>query len=560
MPLVAPPNQQAALPSCMPQWERGAMVAVCLLILALKVCYVHELSTNSDESQHLHVAWGWTQGMVQYRDFFDNHTPLFHLAMAPLVAWIGEQADILFRMRLVMLPLFAGALGCIYWLGARLYSQRAGIWAALLAATHPVFLLKSTEFRADILWMALWFATLAVGLTGPFTRRRAFVTGLLLGVVFGVSMKTVLLLVSLLGSLGLLCLLLSKPQRNALLAHSVGAVLPALAGLCIVPLAIGIFFASKGALGDLLYCVFEHNAVPGHNPGTLQRLWLNTLFVILLPVIGLVGRLILRMDPHHPLALQRALVFLASAIFLLLLRCFWPHVTSQDYLPVLPLLAVTITPWVLRLTNRAAPLLLLLATGIQIAIAVQRQSPLSTPEPSLDQALTSHILQLTKPTDFVMDSKGETIFRRRPFRYVLETMTLRRMESGLLPDTIVEEMVKTRTCVVLLKRLPSKSTQWVTKYYVPVTHKIHVTGCFLPVAQEGGGARPFEVAIPAEYVVASAEGSVQGIMDGVACAGPVFLSPGRHTFSSVDSRPLAVFWAQAAATGFTPFQAAQKKD
>jgi len=47
---------------------------------------------------------------------------------------------------------------------------------------------------------------------------------------------------------------------------------------------------------------------------------------------------------------------------------------------------------------------------------------------------------------------------------------------------------------------------------------------------------------------------VQGAMDGVPCAGPVFLNPGPHTFTCNDPRPLAVFWAQAAEKGFTPFQ------
>jgi len=159
-----------------------------------------------------------------------------------------------------------------------------------------------------------------------------------------------------------------------------------------------------------------------------------------------------------------------------------------------------------------------------------------------------------------MDSKGETVFRQRPFRYVLETLTEKRMELGSIQDTIAKDMVTTRTCVALLKRMPEKSGQWVTKYYVPVSRQLLVTGCFLPAAQEGGGARLFEVAIPAEYVVASTQGSVQGLMDGLPCTGPVFLKPGPHTFSCTDSCPLAVFWAQAAATGFTPFQAAQKPD
>jgi hypothetical protein len=534
-----------------------AVVTLFLLILAIKICYVRALSINSDEPQHLHVAWGWTQGMVQYRDFFDNHTPLFHLAMAPLVAWIGEQADILFKMRIAMMPLVATSLGCSYWLGARLYSKHAGIWAALLTGTCPFFLLKSSEFRADVLWMAVWLATLTFGLTGRFTHRRAFATGLLLGITFGVSMKTSLLLVSLLASLGLVLWLSPKPERKALLTNGFSNALLALAGLCVVPLAIAAFFAAKDALPNLIYCVFEHNTLPGIGIRH-QSPFHIAVIVFLLPLAAIVGRAILLADAAHPLVAQRALVFLTGAIFLLLLFCFWPHVTSQDYLPVVPLFAISVVPPLLRIKKTGAILLLLIAS-VQIIVAVKERSPFSK-KACQSESLVADVLQLTKPSDFVMDSKGETIFRRRPFYYVLETLTQRRMGRGLIPDTITEEMVKTRTCVSLLKRLPEKSMQWVEQYYVPVTEQILVAGCFLPPSQKESGSRRFDVGIAANYVVTSADGPVKGTMDSVSCEGPVFLNPGPHTFSCADPRTLVVFWAQAAQRGFTPFHSTQNPE
>ena len=121
VPLASPPHFQAGPTSKTRLWEGGIVAALFLLIVAFKLCYTRTLSVNSDEPQHLHVVLGWTQGMVQYRDYFDNHTPLFHLMFAPLAAWLGERADMLFRMRLAMLPLWAFSLGCTYWLGAHLY-------------------------------------------------------------------------------------------------------------------------------------------------------------------------------------------------------------------------------------------------------------------------------------------------------------------------------------------------------------------------------------------------------------------------------------------------------
>ena len=80
-------------------------------VMALKIVYALVYRVDSDEPQHLHVVWGWAHGMVQYRDMFDNHSPLFQMACAPLLRMLGEHAWIMVPMRLAMLPLYvAGPL------------------------------------------------------------------------------------------------------------------------------------------------------------------------------------------------------------------------------------------------------------------------------------------------------------------------------------------------------------------------------------------------------------------------------------------------------------------
>ena len=85
-------------------------VVVLVLSFGLRIAGDFYRKVDSDEPQHMHVAWAWTQGMVQYRDVFDNHTPLFHLLTAPLVAMFGERPDIVPLMRLTMLPIAGGVL------------------------------------------------------------------------------------------------------------------------------------------------------------------------------------------------------------------------------------------------------------------------------------------------------------------------------------------------------------------------------------------------------------------------------------------------------------------
>src|SRR5256885_14448715 len=104
--------------------ERLIVAALALLMLALRAAAFFHYRFDSDEPQHLHVAWGWTAGLVQYRDLFDNHAPLFHILSAPLLRVIGERSDVLFFMRAPMLLLFAVVLWATYVLGTRLYSAR----------------------------------------------------------------------------------------------------------------------------------------------------------------------------------------------------------------------------------------------------------------------------------------------------------------------------------------------------------------------------------------------------------------------------------------------------
>jgi len=55
-----------------------------LVTFAMRVWLIFRYRFDSDEPQHMHVAWGWAHGFIQYRDVFDNHMPLFHLLTAPL--------------------------------------------------------------------------------------------------------------------------------------------------------------------------------------------------------------------------------------------------------------------------------------------------------------------------------------------------------------------------------------------------------------------------------------------------------------------------------------------
>lgn len=102
------------------------------LILILRVMFAYTYRVNSDEPQHLHVVWAWANGLLQYKDLFDNHTPLFHIIFAPIYNFFGERSDIIVIMRLTEIPLYFLSLWAIYLIGKSLYSNQVGTLAAII--------------------------------------------------------------------------------------------------------------------------------------------------------------------------------------------------------------------------------------------------------------------------------------------------------------------------------------------------------------------------------------------------------------------------------------------
>src|SRR5256885_5708525 len=100
--------------------ERLLAMAFAAVTVAMRALAFFHYRFDSDEPQHLHVAWGWTTGLLQYRDVFDNHAPLFHMLTAPLLRAVGERTTVLFFMRAPMLIFWAIVLGGTYVIARRL--------------------------------------------------------------------------------------------------------------------------------------------------------------------------------------------------------------------------------------------------------------------------------------------------------------------------------------------------------------------------------------------------------------------------------------------------------
>src|ERR1700694_4658366 len=129
------------------RWESIAMSACIAAAAVVRLIAVFHYRIDSDEPQHLHVVWAWANGLLQYRDVFNNHMPLFQILFAPLLRAVGERADALIAMRLAMVPLYAAMVTLTFRIASSFYPRRIAIWSTIIAALFPLFLLCSVEFR-----------------------------------------------------------------------------------------------------------------------------------------------------------------------------------------------------------------------------------------------------------------------------------------------------------------------------------------------------------------------------------------------------------------------------
>jgi hypothetical protein len=515
---------RAAEPA-LPPGERWAAAALLLAAAALRLLGIWEYRFNSDEPQHAHVIWGWTRGLLQYRDFFDNHAPLFHMLWAPVLAALGESVRTLFWLRLTMLPLYAGALALTHAIGRRLLSRRAALWGTVLTALLPPFFVKTLELRADVPWTLLWLAAFQVATGGALGAGRLFAAGLLAGAAAAVSLKSSLLLACLLGSAVAAAAWGAAGGRGrstgdegaggkALAALTAAGA--ALAGTLAVPAAVVLYFQRRGALDALLAGAVRHNLqVSQHGPGALKR---AVILAAGVPLLALIARWALRAGPPA-LGRQRLLLALTAGSYLIAMQVLWPLITSQTYLPVEPLVCLFVAAAALgtapgrrhaagtermpgtapattaaprgRTPARAAagPAFVALALALELSIDLLH-GPLRGDQTRPTTAIVEAALRLTAPGEAVFDDKGDMVFRRRAFAPVLEDITREAMAQGRIADTIPESILASRACVATLdsRRLPPRGKQFLAANFLPVG-PVRVCGKWLGEAA-GAGAAP----------------------------------------------------------------------
>lgn len=335
----------------------------------------------------------------------------------------------------------------------------------------------------------------------------------------------------------------SARPRIGMVVTAARHALAAIAGLLVVPAAFAAWFAAHGAWDATVYCLVRHNMLPGLGYWHHESWRLAAFLSLAFAAAALAWRMARRRERA---AARRAVLFLQAMLYALSIYTWWPLVTRQDMLPALPPLILVFTGYV---ATRWRPLVPAQPTILVGVLAASELALLLAGSPPWRNRLAQHerevatVLQLTRPGEFVMDPKGASIFRPRPYYYVLETITERRLALGLLPDAIADDMVRTRTMVAIDCRLPPRSRAFVERNYLPVDGNVRVAGLRLPPAT--GAPRRFTLELPGTYAAVDANGVVAARVDGASPSRRWALAAGTHTLTTPAQGALAIVWAPA---------------
>ena len=227
--------------------RRWAVIGAAVAILA--AAWMGPIFDN-DEAEHLHVAWLMSEGQLPYRDFWQHHTPLLWLGLAPVLRAMPPSAYVcdFARLLALLVTVLSGVL--VLALARRVHgtvniaAPAAMLW---LAAVIPG---ESYNLRPDLFANALALGALLVYLQ-PGLSLSALGSGILLGLAVTFCPKHLLLL-------AVLPAIVVWERKSS--AHAVRWGILYCLGLVVGIAPLGLWLAERGLLNAFHYWVFSFNA------------------------------------------------------------------------------------------------------------------------------------------------------------------------------------------------------------------------------------------------------------------------------------------------------------
>jgi len=320
---------------------RVVILVFILIAFFLRIPILQVRSFDPDEFQHLHSARQIYHGEIPYRDYFDHHTPFLHFILSGLYPIVGEDINILFVARSLML-VFTTIILCLTFILARqLYGTDTGLFAVLFLSYVLIFLEKTIEIRPDLGAVTFWLASMIFMVKGIQTKvswKWHLLSGLSMGTAVMFTQKSIF------GLPGIFIALVYpiidrrvgvswRKQRKQVLAF--------LGGIAAPVLLTCVFFLAHGALWQFINCNFIMNSqwkVRFSPTGYIKQMIQQNPFF---PVMGLAGLLVNIVWLHRREEVARGIFIPVFCTISVLIGLFiLPVPYRQYYLLFIPLLAI----------------------------------------------------------------------------------------------------------------------------------------------------------------------------------------------------------------------------
>jgi 4-amino-4-deoxy-L-arabinose transferase-like glycosyltransferase len=517
----------------------SVLLGSLVLAVVVRAGVVVNRAIDPDESQHLHAAWRVAGGQVPYRDFWEHHVPLFHAAMAPLVAALTDRPEVYWAARGLM-ALCAAAVVVVTWRIARRLSADGAVWAALILLALPQFAETSTETRPDV--PALLAHVLSLWTLVRWRERGGdrwlWLTGAGQGLALALSLKAAF------GVLGVAAAVAGPTGPGAgPRAGRMGALLRVAAGAA-APCALVLGWLT-GRGGSAALAGFARDVIRG-SLGFVDRSKTWPVYgseIGTFAVAGLALLLLARMRGwgllRHPA--HGALLIPAAVIAAALAAPWTPAVYQHAWLPVLPVVATyaglgvaALAEWARR---RAVPRWrALAAAGLAAALLVPLGESVlfAVRDQNAGQLLAARqALRLACPGEPVLDGTALAVFRPAAYRFgALITGVRYWVAQGVVAEeTIVADLEAARPRVAYpdrrLRAMIGPVADFLRRYYVRGPDGFLLAGARIPAAG-GEGRATVSLLVPALYLVTVPPGTTVAVDGRPIRPGWHDLTAGRH--------------------------------
>jgi hypothetical protein len=275
----------------------GVSLLIPLGLIAFLGWSARTRAFDPDEFQHLQMAWLIAIGELPYRDFFEHHTPLYHLAIAPFLGDPKLMTDgtaairALIGLRILSIALCMIILVQTEWIARAVSDRLATRGAALILAASGIFALKGLEIRPDQLAACLMLGATLLLVSADRAPRPIWLLAASGAAAMLAILTTQKLVFAVPGLAFTFAVIAVRRQMTA--APIVRAALAVVGGATLAALPLLTWFAANDALGVF----FTDNFLLGASwPRDSRQLILilsamlrDETLLVLLPVLGVIA-------------------------------------------------------------------------------------------------------------------------------------------------------------------------------------------------------------------------------------------------------------------------------